>query len=195
MNGSSRMSRKFVFSGNRNNKGIAKFVAVAIIAVIIVAVGGVAVYFLYLNPSTSGGIGTSAISLGQSSGTVAAGGSMSVSYTVSLASGTKWGTSLVVANNASLKGEGISVSPSTGAMDPTYTGSLSIAVSPNTAAGSYQITLKATGDDPSASNAVFTLSVTAPSSTTSTTTSSTSSSSSTTTSVTSYASSTTGYGY
>lgn len=175
------LRRAFVFSKKKSRSGIATLLIVVIVVIIVAVAGGVT-YYLYFNPSTSGGIGTSSIALGQTSGSVAAGNTMSVSYTVSLASGTKWGTTLVVANNSTLKGDGITVTPSTSAMDPTYTGSLSIAVASSATPGSYQINLKTTGDDPSTSNAVFTLAVTAAGSSSSTTTSS----SSTTTTTSSY---------
>jgi hypothetical protein len=167
------LRRAFVFSKKKNRSGIATLLIVAIVVIVVAVAVGVT-YILYFNPSTSGGIGTSSIALAQTSGSVAAGNTMSVSYTVSLASGTKWGTTLVVANNSTLKGEGITVTPSTSAMDPTYTGTLSIAVASSATPGSYQINLKATGDDPSSSNAVFTLTVTTASSSSSTTTSSSS---------------------
>ena len=173
------LRRTLNFSKKKSRSGIATLLIVVIVVIVVAVAGGVT-YLLYFNPSTSGGIGTSSIALAQTSGSVAAGNTMSVSYTVSLASGTKWGTTLVVANNSTLKGDGITVTPSTSAMDPTYTGTLSIAVASSATPGSYQISLKATGDDPSSSNAVFTLTVTtatgsSTSSTTSTTTTTTSS--------------------
>ena len=181
-------------NGSLNRKkvrhGISTILVVAIVVIIVVAAASAAAYYLYFNPSTSGGIGTSSISLGQSSGYVASGNSMSVPYTVSLASGAKWGTSLVVVNNATITSEGITVTPSTAAMDPPFSGTLSISVSASTPPSTYQIMLKATGDDPSKSNVLFTLTVTAAiaSSTTTTATSNgvTSSSAMTTTSLYGY---------
>jgi hypothetical protein len=165
--------------GRKSRSGIATLLIVGIIVAVVVVAGGTAAYLFYYNPSTSGGIGTSTISLAQSSGSVAAGKSMTVGYTVSLASGQKWGTSVVVANSQTITSNGITVSPSVGAMDPNYSGNLTISVSPSTSPGTYQISLKATGDDPSTSNAVFTLTVTPCSGTcsasTTTTTSSTTS--------------------
>lgn len=93
---------KLIFSSKKARRGIATLVVVVIVVVIVAIAGGVTAYILYFNPSTSGGIGTSSIALAQTSGSVAAGNSMSVTYTVSLASGTKWGTTLVVANNSTL---------------------------------------------------------------------------------------------
>ena len=90
---------------------------VGIIAIL--AVVGGAVYLLYLNPSTSGGIGTSAIQLGQPTGTAAAGQTMTVPYTVALASGSKWGTTLQDSNEATPARDVKTATPSTGTMDPT----------------------------------------------------------------------------
>jgi hypothetical protein len=174
-----------------SRRGVGRALVVVIVVVVALAVVGTASYLLYFNPSTSAGIGTSTIQLSQTSGSVAAGGSTSVSYTVSLATGTKWGTSLVVSNGATLAGDGITVTPSTGAMDPSYTGSLSIGVAASATPGAYQIVLKTTGDDPSATNVVFSLTVSAPSSTST----STSATSTTSTTTTSSSSSSNGYGY
>ena len=170
-------------SARWSRRGIGRALAVSVLIVIAVAVVGVAVYVLYLNPSTSGGIGTSSIQLSKTDGTVAAGSSTSLPYTVNLASGAKWGTSLQVSNADTLANDGITATTSTGAMDPPYSGTLTIAASSTTSPGTYQIVLKATGDDPSAADAVFVLTITpasgaTSSSTTSSTTVSTSSSSS-----------------
>ncbi|MHB8702191.1 MAG: hypothetical protein ACYC7D_14395 [Nitrososphaerales archaeon] len=154
-------------------KGIGTIIIVAVIAVIVVVAAGFAAYYLYFNPSSSGGIGTSTVSLQQSSGSVAQGASISVQYTVSLASGTKWGTNLTIVDNSNLTSHGITVTPSTGEMDPTYTGTLSIAASSTVAPGTYTINLAAKGDDPSTSNTVFVLTVTQASSVSSSSTAST----------------------
>lgn len=92
----------------------------------------------------------------------------------------KWGASLVVDNSAALAGEGVTATPSTGAMDPAYTGTLAISAASGTAPGSYRITLKASGDDPSVSPVTFQLTMTAAA--TGTTTSSTTTATTTTTS-------------
>ena len=166
-----------MLGNSRHRRGVGRVLVTGIVAILVVA--GASVYFLYLNPSTSGGIGTSSIQLGQQTGTAAAGGTMTVPYTVALASGSKWGTTLLVSNEATLAGNGITATPSTGTMDPTYSGTLSIATSTTTAPGTYQIVLKATGDDPSSSNMVFTLTVTSAGGTTTSTTSSSTSSTTT----------------
>lgn len=105
------------------------------------------------------GYGTSSISLSQSSGTVATGASTSVNYTVNLASGNTWGTSLSVTDQAQLTSAGISTSLSNPNGDPPYSGVLTINVGSSTSGGTYQVTLAATGDDPSTSPATFTLTV------------------------------------
>ena len=122
-----------MLGNSRHRRGVGRVLVTGIVAILVVA--GASVYFLYLNPSTSGGIGTSSIQLGQQTGTAAAGGTMTVPYTVALASGSKWGTTLLVSNEATLAGDGITATPSTGTMDPTYSGTLSIATSTTTAPG------------------------------------------------------------
>jgi hypothetical protein len=173
-------------NARRSRRGIGRMLAVSAIVVIVIAAVGVAAYYLYFNPSTSGGIGTSSIQLAESNGTVAAGGTTSFSYTVALASGTKWGTSLQVSNADTLGNDGITATVSTAAMDPPYSGTLTIAASSSAAPGTYQIVLKATGDDPSTTDAIFTLTVTTAGSMTS---------SSTTSSTTVSTTSTYSYGY
>ena len=183
-------SKKYVLKLNRKSKaGLGAVLIVGLIVVIILAVAGGTVYYLYFNPSTSHGIGTSSISLSQSSVSEGEGGTALIPYTVSLASGTKWGTSIAVVNNASLASKGITVTPSTPAMDPPFSGTLSITVSPNAPTGTYTVTLKAAGDDPSTSNVDFALTVTTPGSSSSTVTSS-SPTVTTTTTTSSYAYST-----
>ena len=115
-------------------------------------------------------IGSSSIHLGYANAALAAGKSISVPYAVTLASGSTWGTTLAVSNTSYLSSHGISASLSDTYGDPTYTGSMSITLSNSVPAGTYNITLSATGDDPSQSNAVFTLTVlSAPSNTSSST--------------------------
>jgi cobalamin biosynthesis Mg chelatase CobN len=80
-------------------------------------------------------------------------------YTVNLASGSTWGTSISVSNAGSLAGQGTSISFSNPSADPPFSGTATITTSPTTPAGSYQIQLVATGDDPSSSTTTFTLTV------------------------------------
>ncbi len=114
----------------------------------------------------SGGMGTSTISLSQSSITLSPGSSSSVTYTVKLSSGNIWGTTTNVADSGKLAADGISVSLSNTYGDPTYSGTMSINVSASTAPGTYTVFLNATGDDPSTSPASLTILVENTSSTT-----------------------------
>ena len=100
-------------------------------------------------------IGTSTISLGSSSISVKAGSSGSDSYTVRLSSGSSWGTSLTT---SSVSGFTVSLSNSYG--DPTYTGTATISVSSSVSNGTYKLNFQASGDDPSSSPAVLTVTVT-----------------------------------
>ncbi|MEM3781856.1 MAG: hypothetical protein QXT43_02765 [Candidatus Micrarchaeaceae archaeon] len=94
-------------------------------------------------------IGTSSILLNESNVTVLPGGSARVSYTVSLATGSTWGTSISVVNASALSASGISTSLSNTYGDPTYSGVLAISTSSSTHQGTYQISMQASGDDPS----------------------------------------------
>jgi len=118
------------------------------------------VFATLLGTSFAGGLGTSSISMASSSGAVGQGSSTTVSYTVNLASGNTWGTTLSVVNASALKSDGISVSLSNTYADPPYSGTMSISTSSSAKAGIYYITLAATGDDPSSSPANFVLNVT-----------------------------------
>lgn len=116
------------------------------------------------------GYGTSSISTNTSAISVVAGQAASVSYTVNLASGSTWGTYINVANSKALSGYGINVSLSKSYADPTYKGTLEITTGSKTPAGTYNITLNATGDDPSQGTSTLKLTVmAAPSSHNSTT--------------------------
>ena len=117
---------------------------------------------LMANVVSAYGYGTSSISLNSNGSSLAAGGSTSVGYTVSLASGSTWGTTLSVVNAQQLSSSGISVSLSNTYGDPTYSGTMTVNVGASAQPGNYTITLSATGDDPSTSNANFALTVLAP---------------------------------
>ena len=121
---------------------------------------------MLVNIASAYGYGTSSISLASSSASLRPGNGTSVGYTVSLASGSMWGTTLSVANSGQLATEGITVSLSNTYADPTYTGTMSVGTSKTAHAGSYSVVLTATGDDPSTSNATFALTVLAPPATT-----------------------------
>ena len=107
------------------------------------------------------GYGTSSILLTSKGASVLQGQSANVSYTVMLASGGTWGTTLQVQNQASLSSQGINVGISSPSGDPPYGGTAMISTSSSTPPGSYNVTFVATGDDPSASPSTFVLSVTA----------------------------------
>lgn len=121
---------------------------------------------LVIVPSVSAfGYGTSSISFTQSSVSLSPGGSGSVGYNVTIATGSTWGTSLNVVNGAALKSAGINVTLSNPGGDntnPPFNGTLTVSVASTVAAGVYHITLNATGDDPSTSNAELGLVVTLP---------------------------------
>ena len=107
-----------------------------------------------------GGYGTSSIAISPGSASVPAGQSTNASYTVSLASGSTWGTNVNVVDASSLSSHGITVTLSKTYAEPTFTGTMTVKVGSTTAPGTYNVTLNATGDDPSASPATFALTVT-----------------------------------
>ncbi len=94
-------------------------------------------------------IGTSKISLNTTSVTVAQDSSVQISYSVKLVSGTTWGTSM---SSSSISG--LSVSFSTGAQDPSYSGVATISASSSLKPALYVLKFTATGDDPSPSVSV-----------------------------------------
>jgi hypothetical protein len=115
------------------------------------------------------GIGTSTILLNQSTLSMRPGQSALVSYTVKLASGNTWGTTISVANASALSLQGIGTSLSNTYADPTYTGTLTVTASAAAKAGNYSISMQATGDDPSSAPALLTLSILAQKNTSTTT--------------------------
>jgi hypothetical protein len=98
------------------------------------------------------GYGTSMIVLSQTILNVTPGATASIDYTVELASGSTWGTTLVVTNAAQLQQQGITVNMSNPSGDPPYSGVLTVATSQTTGSRIYTITLAAIGDDPSQVN-------------------------------------------
>lgn len=112
------------------------------------------------------GYGTSSITLSRYSITMVNGGTANVNYSVNLASGSTWGTTLSVTDNNYLLSEGIGTSLSKYMGNPTYSGVLSLTVSPSTPKGTYSVTLQATGDDPSAHNTTLVLTIAPPNSST-----------------------------
>ncbi len=111
------------------------------------------------------GYGTSSISVQRYNVTMYNGGSIRLNYSVNLASGSTWGTTLAVTDNQRLLSQGISTTLSKTYGNPTYKGNITISVSPSTPKGYYAITLRATGDDPSARNTTINLIVSEPNST------------------------------
>ena len=94
-------------------------------------------------------IGTSTVSVSNANVTVSRGSSASDTYTVSLASGSTWGTSLNVVNVGALAQMGITVSLTNSYAEPPYSGTATISVSNTTEPGNYTVQLDASGDDPS----------------------------------------------
>ena len=93
------------------------------------------------------GYGTSKISLTQYSVNISQGGTATVGFTVSLATGSTWGTNVNVAPSNSY----ITLSPTPSYGDPSYSGDIAISVEGNTPPGEYTFNISATGDDPSTS--------------------------------------------
>ena len=104
------------------------------------------------------GYGTSSIQMSPSGGVVTQGHPMSFNYTVNLASGGTWGTNLQVSNQAQLSAAGITVALTAASGDPPFSGRATITTSGSTTPGPYNVTLVATGDDPS-SPATFALNI------------------------------------
>ncbi len=107
---------------------------------------------LQVTPSSTG---TSTISINKTSVDIASGGSSQVSYTVKLASGTTWGTT-ISANGPT----GITTAFSTSQGDPTYTGTATISVASSVKNGTYTVSFSASGDDPTSSPTVLNVTVT-----------------------------------
>ena len=99
------------------------------------------------------GLGTSKVTLSQSSITVSRGSSSSLGFTITLVNGTKWGTSLSESPSNSY----ITFSASPSYSDPTYSGTLTVSVAKNAPVGKYTFNVSATGDDPSASPVTLTV--------------------------------------
>jgi len=114
-------------------------------------------FVLLSTVSFASGIGTSKITFSPANLTIAPGAAGTVSYTVGLVSGKVWGTNTNLVNSANLSSEGINVSLSKTYSDPNYTGVMTIKVSGATKPGRYAVLLNATGDDPSITNALFTV--------------------------------------
>ncbi|HUB92566.1 MAG TPA: hypothetical protein VL945_01250 [Candidatus Saccharimonadales bacterium] len=109
------------------------------------------------------GYGTSRIVLSESSISINQGSGGSVNYTVELASGNSWGTSVSVANQNQLAAANITVTLSdTYNFTVPFSGTMAVSASTSTPEGSYNVTLQATGDDPSTANTALVLEVMGP---------------------------------
>ncbi len=105
-------------------------------------------------PVYASGYGTSSVVLSTNSISVDRGASTSLSYKVDLVSGGTWGTTLSASAPS-----GITVSLSNPSADPTFSGTATVTVASSMKPGNYTITFTATGDDPSTSSAMVTVSV------------------------------------
>lgn len=99
-------------------------------------------------------IGTSTISLSQTTIDINSGSSGSVSYTVKLSSGTTWGTTI-----SDTAPSGFTTSFSTSSGDPTFSGTATIKVADTVKNGTYTISFTASGDDPTSSATTLTVQV------------------------------------
>ncbi len=125
---------------------------------------------LATDASAATGYGTSTIVLNNSAVSLQQGASIQVAYTVKLASGNTWGTDLVIDNAAQLGSDGLTLSASATSGDPTFSGVLTLSASSSAAAGQYNATLSATGDDPTANATTLQITVLAPGATSASTT-------------------------
>jgi hypothetical protein len=123
-----------------------------------------------------GSSGTSQVIVNETNVTLPPGGSITLSFEVKLVSGTTWGTQVQVSTSSSYVSA--SASPSSG--DPTFSGTLTIKVSPSAPPGTYEVNVSATGDDPSEAPAVIYVVVESTTTTTSTSTPTTTTTSTTT---------------
>ena len=103
-------------------------------------------------PSTT--YGTSFVSLNTTSIKVAQNTSYKITYTVKLTSGTTWGTYMASSGPSNL-----SVSLSSGGVDPTFNGVATITPGSSSAVGNYTVSFKATGDDPSTNTVTLNVTV------------------------------------
>lgn len=148
--------------------------------------------FLAIQSYAANGIGTSSISLNASSVSLYQGSNALVAYTVKLASGSPWGTTISASNASALASEGVSLSFSNSYADPTYSGTLTISASSSATPGKYTASIVATGDDPSSAPALLSIDVLSKQSSknttknTTTTTNTTTSKTTTTTNTTSH---------
>lgn len=110
--------------------------------------------------SSAYGYGTSSISFAQQNVSIAAGSSSNANYTVNLATGQSWGTTLQLAK-AAPSGITVSISHPSNYSVP-FSGYLTIQVAASTAPGQYPLVFMATGDDPTTQNATLMVNVPSP---------------------------------
>jgi hypothetical protein len=137
-----------------------KEVNAAVIASVIFLIGLSISLGFFSGPSYGQGYGASSVTIAPSSVNVSQGSTESISFTVKLASGGTWGTQFESANSSLPSGLSITGLPS-GVQDPPFSGSFSVSVANGILPGIYELFFKATGDDPSSSDAVLTLNVAA----------------------------------
>ncbi len=106
------------------------------------------------NTIVSNSIGTSTITLNETNLNIKSGGSSMISFTVKLASGTTWGTTISASGPT---GFSTSFTPSSG--DPTFSGTATVSVANSVKNGTYTISFTASGDDPTSSAAKLTVTV------------------------------------
>lgn len=99
------------------------------------------------------GYGTSKITLNPSSINISQGGSTSIAFTVSLTSGSYWGTNVNIAPSSGY----VKLSASPSYADPTFSGTITVIAATDTPPGAYTFSVSATGDDPSSSPATLTV--------------------------------------
>jgi len=114
---------------------------------------------LLLSVSYAQGYGKSVILVNTTSISAQPGATVQVGYTAKLYSGSTWGTNMQYSDATALANEGINAHFSASYGDPTFSGIFYIQISNNTSAGTYTISLYATGDDPSVNQTNITLTV------------------------------------
>ncbi|MGC8479366.1 MAG: hypothetical protein ACP5M9_01720 [Candidatus Micrarchaeia archaeon] len=108
------------------------------------------------------GIGTSTITINPNQISLNAGQNANVNYTVSLATGNTWGTTIQVVNQSMLSSQGIAISFNNNGQDPPFSGAATVTLSSTVKSGSYRILFQAVGDDPSTNYGVLELTVNTP---------------------------------
>jgi hypothetical protein len=100
-------------------------------------------------------IGAAKVTLTQYSVNITQGSSANIGFTISLVSGSPWGTSITESPSSSY----VTFLPSISINDPTYSATLAVNVAKNAPVGKYVFNVSATGDDPSISPVQLTVNV------------------------------------